>query len=180
MKRKKLVAAAAIAAMTLSVTGGVYAAPPSATNKDIPVTYDNTLIPDPDHPGDGKWGVSIPAKIAFSDDKKTITGLDVTLKPMNGHDLSTQPDLKVDVSVTSKNGYNVKFIDTPLAYTLTYNNGTADQLLSGTAPEKLTTLTPNLTTLTGTAVLTGQAIMQGDYSDTLTYTIQQQDTTPSP
>lgn len=164
MKRRKLVAMAAVAVMVFNVTGSVYAA---STPREVPVTYDNTLIPDPENPGTPTWGVALPGKIMFSDNKKTISGLDVELKGMNGHDLAG--DLKVNVSVTSANSYSVKYNDAEVAYTLTYDSGTA---LSGAGANTLDVLTAASPKREGTAVLTGTATEQGAYSDTLTYKVE--------
>lgn len=169
MKRKKLVAVTAAAAvMAFGMTGAVYAAP---TTKIIEVSYDSSLIPDPDHPGDAKWGVSLPSKIMFIDATNNVTGLDVTLKGMNGYEIPA--DLKVDVTVKSVNGFNVKFNQTPIPYTLTYD-GT---VLSGTGATPLTALTKDSPTRAGSAKLTSTATIEGSYSDTLIYTVQKA-TTP--
>lgn len=172
MKRKKLVAVTAAAVMAFSVTSGVYAAT-TPMSKDIPVTYDNTVIPDPDNPGTATWGVALPGKIMFSDNSKTVNGLNVTLKGMNGFDIPA--GLTVNVSVKSANGFNVKFNDTDVAYSLTYDGGSA---LSGTGENALTPLTKASPLRTGVATLTGTTTVQGSYTDTLTYKVQKQEAQP--
>ncbi|EAD7292670.1 hypothetical protein ABZ40_13410 [Listeria monocytogenes] len=165
MKKIKLVVIAVMMIMVLSMGKEVYAAA-TASSKNIPVTYDNTLVPDPDNPGAATWGVSLPGKIMFSDNQKTVSDLDVTLKGMSGYDI---PDgLSVDVSVKSLNGFNVKHNDTLISYTLNYD-GT---LLTGKGDNVLTELTKDSFTRKGTATLTGTTTVQGSYSDTLTYTVQ--------
>lgn len=128
MKRTKMAILMA-ATLTVGSLSGivVQAADSSPDPKSIAVSYDNGTVPSKD----GSWGVSIPTKIVFSDQKSadsdpsiagngyTIPNLKVTLKALNGFDIN-KGDLVVKTKLTSENNFQVKFVSTLIPYDVTY------------------------------------------------------------
>lgn len=171
---KKLLTGITAAALTFGAIApsmSVFAA--EKGEKNVPVTYDNrNIIPDPDNPNDAAWGVVVPTAIAFTD-TKTEVAANVELVGMNGHVISELGDkFSVNVKVKSANGMKLVYDTDSLGYTLAYGDvdviGTTDVPvadLTVAAPEKV-----------GKATFNGdKAKKLGNHTDTLTYTIQDND-----
>lgn len=136
MKRTNMAMLMAATLAMASVAGTVVHATQPADNapdpKSINVSYDNGTVPSKD----GSWGVSIPTKVVFSDqqsstsdpaittDGYTIPNLKVTLKALNGFDI-TKGTLVVHTKLTSKNNFQVKFVSTFIPYDVKYTGTVA-------------------------------------------------------
>ena len=131
---------------------------------ETPVTYDNrNYIPDPDHPTDPQWAVTIPSTINFTDDNKKIDAT-VELVSKNGGSLPTSD---VTVSVESKNNYKLKNGNDAVSYQLVYG----DKTMINASPE-IVKLNETNTMKEGFAILgNDKAPSRGSYEDILTYTI---------
>lgn len=199
MKRTKMAILMAATLTVGSLSGIVVqaAGDESPDPKSIAVSYDNGTVPSKD----GSWGVSIPTKIVFSDQKSadsdpaiagngyTIPNLKVTLKALNGFDI-TKGNLVVKTKLTSENNFQVKFVSTLIPYDVTYTK-TEDAGADATIKWDKTDLTgakkpptslnlPDLkagptakTETSGTATLQPTYLKTapdpGTYSDRLTY-----------
>lgn len=173
MKRKKILAAAAVTAMALGTVASPMTTYAATSDQTVNVTYDNTnVVTDPDNPNTPTWGVSVQTAVTFLDTAKERNA-DVELVGVNGHAVSELPtNLSVEVNVKSKNALKLELDATtnkdPVAYTLVY--GTAN--VSGTTAVKVATLTKTAPKQEGKATLTGAAKVKGTHKDVLTYTIE--------
>lgn len=162
---KKLLLTAAVGMLAV----GAFTVPTFAAEgtKDVTVGYDANTIPDPDNPTDADWSVSVPKSFQFTDGNKTNNEMGVTLNEIKNGGLPA--DKKVEVSVTSKNAYELQNTKADkLAYTLKYNAVMAPT----TAKQSIGFLDKAAPTIAGTSTLTGDtAKADGLYVDTLTYTV---------
>lgn len=170
---KKFLSLLAVGAITTSMFSGVVA---NATgvegSKDVQVTYNNqNSITDPDNPGAPKWQVSIPSGINFTEDKKAAD-VGIELQNVDGT-IYTGGAINVDVSVESKNGYELKKGGSKVSYDLSYGTKTMQKQVA--TKEKIATLSESKKTEDGLAKLSNDvAIELGNHTDTLTYTVQKQ------
>lgn len=163
-KTNKIFAATlSLALMLPMLTVSAFAAGASETGTTN-VQYDNTHgIPDPDHPDNPSWAVTIPSSVVFTDSNPVIN-VDVELVSVNG---GTLPTSSITVEVTSANGYKLEVGGAdPVSYVVQYGSN-----IMSTAMVSVGTVSSATTTISGTATLTGTATQTGSHTDTLTYTI---------
>ncbi|MGX4601424.1 hypothetical protein [Faecalimicrobium sp. JNUCC 81] len=167
---KKIFSLLAVGAITTSMLSGVVASAAEGS-KDINVTYNNqTVIVDPDNPGAPEWQVAIPSGINFTEDKKTAD-VGIELQNPDGTEYSGAT-INVDVSVASKNGYELKKGASTVGYKVAYGSKT---MAKGTAKELITTLSDTVKAQDGQARLSDDvATVLGTHTDTLTYTVEKQ------
>lgn len=163
-------------AVGLGVSGGLFGtvnafAASAEGQRDIPVTYTGQdTIPDPDNPESPQWQVGITKGIHFTDDKKNVD-LSVELQDTN-YQPNMDTNLRVDVSVKSANGYDLKKglqkVEYEVSYDSVMNKNDSKQLIG--------TLIGGAGTYkkTGSAKLLGSSNELGRYEDTLTYFVQKQ------
>lgn len=162
---KKLVVMLAVGAMVF----GTFTIPSFAQEgtKDVTVGYDANSIADPENPTDADWSVSIPKSFYFTDTNKTNAEMNVTLNDIKNGGLPV--DKKVEISVTSKNAYDLlnKKLD-KLAYEVIYN----EVMEKTNAKQSIGYLSQDTKTITGTSTLIGDTTKaDGLYTDVLTYTV---------
>lgn len=179
MKTTKLLKKTGMSVLALGIfaTSAVTAFAEGETNtggsKDVPVLYENVIIPDPGNPTTPKWGVTVPSKIAFNDAHKVEDKVDVELVGMNGFTRAQlDAKLKVEVSIQSKGGMlltDVGDLNNKVTYTLGYG-GIMVPTQGGITVATLDPVTEFIKP--GVATLTGTAVKMGKYKDTLVYTIK--------
>lgn len=168
MIKKKLVVFSILSSSIVASCIGevpVFAANPSPSTVQVEYKTTTTVA-------GTDYAVAIPQAIEFTSNNRTVSA-NVTLENPNGT-AYTGGAIKVDGTVSSKNGYklNLKDSSDPLAYTLTYNK---QVMKSNTENQSIGQLTNDNPTLQGTAELpkSSQASKNGDHTDTLTYTFSQ-------
>lgn len=166
MKKKFLTISLIATSIATTCASGVTAFAESKTGT-VPVSYTTkTLVADTD------YAVSIPKALTFTDNHRTLNA-DLKLTNPNGTDY-TGAAITVTAKVKSANGLKLKNASNEeLAYTLKYGS---KALTSVNTDQDLTNLTNDNPTLTGEAVLpdTSQAVTNGTYTDTLTFTFDKQ------
>ena len=157
---------------------------PQDGTKDVEVTYKNIDgIPDPENP---TYIVTVPASIRFTDENRRVD-TQVSLTDPEGNPY--EADKKVTVSVFSANDYLLKnegnkgngnkadeMVYKLITGTQTTEKGTHEngQLVTNDNEQSMLvgTLSSEVQTITGYAVLEGEAENIGTYEDTLTYTVK--------
>ena len=170
---KKFLSLLAVGAITTSMFSGVVAnAAGVEGSKDVQVTYNNqNAIPDPDNPGAPQWQVAIPSGINFTEDKKTAD-VGIELQNADGTEYTGEA-INVDVSVASKNGYELRKGGSEVSYDLSYGTKTMQKQVG--TKEKIATLSESKKTEDGLARLSDDVATElGNHTDTLTYTVQKQ------
>lgn len=135
----------------------------SEDQREIPVKYVNN------NPEAG-WQVGIMPRVEFTNDKKT-SNLSVELQYKN-YAPHMDPNLKVKVSLKSKNAYDLKKGNKNVDYQVKYDSVMAKNDLK----QEVGILSGGLDTYRkeGIAQLVGTATEIGHYTDTLTYYVQRQ------
>ncbi|MBS5081944.1 MAG: hypothetical protein E7B11_22700 [Clostridiales bacterium] len=174
IKKAKGLAVGTCAMMLMGALGGTALTVMAASEGVTPVTYDNSTIIDVD--GNGKWGVTIPTSLNFTDSQTTITS-EVELIGINGTDLdATFSKVEVTGKVKSAGGYALTGPtgSTPARYSMTIDGKT----FSDNATEQDFQRTFGMDTAAGTslskklnvsATLTHSGNLRGRYKDTLTF-----------
>lgn len=174
INKAKGMAVGACAIMLMGALGGSTQTVMAATEGVTPVTYDNSTIIDVD--GNGKWGVTIPTSLNFTDSQPTVTS-EVELIGINGTDLdATFSKVEVTGKVKSAGGYELTgpIGSTPARYSMTIDGKT----FSANNTEQEFQSTFGMDTAAGTslnkklhvsATLTHSGNLRGRYKDTLTF-----------
>ena len=160
--KRRILSGILVAAMATAMLGTTVLAETGTATTDV--SYNNTnQIPDPDNPEDADWAVEVPSSIVFTDDVKEV---DATVRLVATEGGSIEGVSNIDVTVVSDNGYELQLSGgaDPVAYTLTYDQQTANS-------ETVGTLSTENNTISGKAVMTGTATQSGNHTDTLTYTV---------
>ncbi|WP_430601477.1 hypothetical protein IGJ01_000948 [Enterococcus sp. AZ089] len=169
--KKILLSTLAIGAILSSVAVPSVVSAATPGEKDVKVIYSNqNTIPDPDNPGDPQWQVAIPSAVSFNEERKKVD-VTVELQDMDGNQ-HTDSSLNVGVKLASTNGYKLTKDDAEIDYQVGYGSKvmtTGDvEVGTLTGGSDTTAKIPGLATLTGTTNKVGQ------FTDTLTYTVQKQ------
>lgn len=178
------------ATMALTMAAGMFAMPVFAeegkndgqgTNpEETIVSYNNaTIIEDPSKEP-ATWGVEVPKAITFTDKISSIRA-DVKLVNLtaDGGDAGYPADEAngVTISVVSKNGYEMRLNDVkepdPLKYTLGYKKGDAIETapIAADTSFEIGKLYVGNESIEGIAVKKSNALMTGNHTDRLIYTI---------
>ncbi len=176
------------ATMALTMAAGMFAMPIFATdgsndgqgtNPDsTTVSYNNaTIIEDPDG-APATWGVEVPKAITFTDKISSIRA-DVKLVDLSADKNPGYPDAAnaVTVKVKSENGYEMKLNDPDepdsLKYTLGYEkDGTMSNApIAKNTDFEIGKLSADNLKIKGMAVKLSNALMTGNHTDKLIYTI---------
>lgn len=193
MKMKKI--RVFTATMALTMAAGMFAMPIFAkdgsndgqgTNPDsTTVSYNNaTIIENPDG-APATWGVEVPKAITFTDKISSIRA-DVKLVDLSADKNPGYPDAAnaVTVKVKSENGYEMKLNDPDepdsLKYTLGYEKSGAmtNAPIARNTDFEIGKLSEDNLKIKGMAVKLSNALMTGNHTDKLIYTISTTTVTP--
>ena len=183
------------ATMALTMAAGMFAIPIFATdgsndgqgtNPDsTTVSYNNaTIIENPDG-APATWGVEVPKAITFTDKISSIRA-DVKLVDLSADKNPGYPDAAnaVTVKVKSENGYEMKLNDPDepdsLKYTLGYEKSGAmtNAPIAKNTDFEIGKLSEDNLKIKGMAVKLSNALMTGNHTDKLIYTISTTTVTP--
>lgn len=183
------------ATMALTMAAGMFAMPIFATdgsndgqgtNPDsTTVSYNNaTIIENPDR-APATWGVEVPKAITFTDKISSIRA-DVKLVDLSADKNPGYPDAAnaVTVKVKSENGYEMKLNDPDepdsLKYTLGYEKSGAmtNAPIAKNTDFEIGKLSEDNLKIKGMAVKLSNALMTGNHTDKLIYTISTTTVTP--
>lgn len=183
------------ATMALTMAAGMFAMPIFATdgsndgqgtNPDsTTVSYNNaTIIENPDG-APATWGVEVPKAITFTDKISSIRA-DVKLVDLSADKNPGYPDAAnaVTVKVKSENGYEMKLNDPDepdsLKYTLGYDKSGAmtNAPIAKNTDFEIGKLSEDNLKIKGMAVKLSNALMTGNHTDKLIYTISTTTVTP--
>lgn len=183
------------ATMALTMAAGMFAMPIFATdgsndgqgtNPDsTTVSYNNaTIIENPDG-APATWGVEVPKAITFTDKISSIRA-DVKLVDLSADKNPGYPDAAnaVTVKVKSENGYEMKLNDPDepdsLKYTLGYEKSGAmtNAPIAKNTDFEIGKLSEDNLKIKGMAVKLSNALMTGNHTDKLIYTISTTTVTP--
>ena len=183
------------ATMALTMAAGMFAMPIFATdgsndgqgtNPDsTTVSYNNaTIIENPDG-APATWGVEVPKAITFTDKVSSIRA-DVKLVDLSADKNPGYPDAAnaVTVKVKSENGYEMKLNDPDepdsLKYTLGYEKSGAmtNAPIAKNTDFEIGKLSEDNLKIKGMAVKLSNALMTGNHTDKLIYTISTTTVTP--
>lgn len=183
------------ATMALTMAAGMFAMPIFATdgsndgqgtNPDsTTVSYNNaTIIENPDG-APATWGVEVPKAITFTDKISSIRA-DVKLVDLSADKNPGYPDAAnaVTVKVKSENGYEMKLNDPDepdsLKYTLGYEKSGAmtNAPIAKNTDFEIGKLSEDNLKIKGMAVKLSNALMTGNHTDKLIYTISTATVTP--
>lgn len=183
------------ATMALTMAAGMFAMPIFATdgsndgqgtNPDsTTVSYNNaTIIENPDG-APATWGVEVPKAITFTDKISSIRA-DVKLVDLSADKNPRYPDAAnaVTVKVKSENGYEMKLNDPDepdsLKYTLGYEKSGAmtNAPIAKNTDFEIGKLSEDNLKIKGMAVKLSNALMTGNHTDKLIYTISTTTVTP--
>lgn len=183
------------ATMALTMAAGMFAMPIFAkdgsndgqgTNPDsTTVSYNNaTIIENPDG-APATWGVEVPKAITFTDKISSIRA-DVKLVDLSADKNPGYPDAAnaVTVKVKSENGYEMKLNDPDepdsLKYTLGYEKSGAmtNAPIARNTDFEIGKLSEDNLKIKGMAVKLSNALMTGNHTDKLIYTISTTTVTP--
>lgn len=174
MKTAKLLKRTGVSVFALAIFASsvvpAFAVGKESGDKNVPVTYESNIIPDPDKPEAPTWGVTVPSKIAFNDEHMKETDVDVELVGMNGSTLNDlNPTFRVEVYARSMSGMVLQEAGKDnLAYTLEYGG----IFLNKKETVTIATLGKDAPKKSGVATLTQKALEKGAYTDTLVYKIK--------
>lgn len=183
------------ATMALTMAAGMFAMPIFATdgsndgqgtNPDsTTVSYNNATIIENPNGAPATWGVEVPKAITFTDKISSIRA-DVKLVDLSADKNPRYPDAAnaVTVKVKSENGYEMKLNDPDepdsLKYTLGYEKSGAmtNAPIAKNTDFEIGKLSEDNLKIKGMAVKLSNALMTGNHTDKLIYTISTTTVTP--